>query len=261
MSDLQRELHARWPELALAPEALVALDALLAAEPRVEGENRADVLLAWAAAAGDAGALRALEVAAFEPAALRLRAQRVAADEIDDLLQSARLKLLVGDRDREPRWSRPGILAYRGRGPLAAFVQTVVVRLSVDRHRARHELPEAEVASLIEDTHPDPELEVMRARYAAALGEAIAAAWKRLPAHDVFVLRLELHQRLGVDDIARVDGVHRGTAVRKLASARAALVAGTRSALRQTLAIGDATLDSVLRVVTTSARWAALPAP
>src|SRR6185503_21185815 len=150
-------------------------------------------------------------------------------------------------------------LAYRGRGPLAAFIHTTVARLAIDRHREERELPDADVASLVGDAHPDPELEAMRTRYAAALAAAVAVAWQRLAPHDLFVLRLELHQRLGVDEIARVYGVHRGTAVRRLASARAALVAGTRSALRDSLAVGEATVDSVLRVVTTSARWAALP--
>jgi DNA-directed RNA polymerase specialized sigma24 family protein len=116
-----------------------------------------------------------------------------------------------------------------------------------------------EVLALLDDGRADAELALMRTRYAEALAGALTQAWAALPPHDRFVLDLELRQRLGVDEIARVYDVQRGTALRRLASARAALVAGTRAALRAELRVGEATLDSVLRVVSTSARWAALP--
>ncbi len=81
-----------------------------------------------------------------------------------------------------------------------------------------------------------------------------------LAPHDRFVLDLELHRGLGVEQIATIYGVHRTNATRRIASARAAFVSGTRDALRATLGIGDVTLDSILRLMTTSARWTALAA-
>jgi hypothetical protein len=61
---------------------------------------------------------------------------------------------------------------------------------------------------------------------------------------------------MAVEEIARVYGLHRANATRRLAAARASLIANTRACLRERLAVGDETLDSILRVVSTSVRLA-----
>jgi hypothetical protein len=72
------------------------------------------------------------------------------------------------------------------------------------------------------------------------------------------VLGLLLQEKLDLEAIAAVYQVHRATAARKAASARAALIAAARDHIRSTLDVGDATIDSILRVVTTSRLWDAL---
>ncbi len=240
------DVRAAWPDVGAAAPALEALD--LDAEPA----HRADVLLAWACVLASPTALDQLERDAVAPAARHLASRGFAAHVVDEAVQAARVRLIIGTGDGAPAFT-----TYRGRGPLAAFVRTTVARLAVDLARDGATIAEPTLDHLVDD-QPDPELAYLRAHYADALARALTAAWAALPRHERFVLTLALHHRLGSDEIARIYGSHRATAARKLAAARAALHAGLRLALRDQLAVGDPTVDSILRVVTTSQRWQAL---
>ena len=237
--DLAAEIAKRWPGCTFDP-------ARVAAATIADGEYRVDVVLAWACAAGIVPALAELDANVIAPALARAR--RIG--EPDELAQLARVRLLVGDT--------PGITTYRGRGSLAAFVRTIVMRLALDQQRATREIASETIESLVDRVAIDPELAHMRERYANDLGAALQTAWAALAAHDRFVLDLELHQHLGIEQIASIYGVHRTNATRRIASARAAFVAGVRDALRAKLGIGDGTLDSILRLITTSTKWTAL---
>ncbi len=236
-------IEQRWPGSGFAGSA----------EPvGLDGEHRDDVVLAAACVGKVVPAIAELETRAIAPALHDVRTKRLAGDALDDIAQLARLRLLVGPP--------PAITGYQGRGSLAAFVRTLVFRIAIDQRRGIREVADDGTAGLIDQLGTDPELALMRERYAGDLGEALTTAWRALAAHDRFVLGLELQQRLGIDEIARVYAVHRTNATRRLASARAALVAGVRTALREKLGISDSTLDSILRLLTTSTRWSALPA-
>lgn len=97
----------------------------------------------------------------------------------------------------------------------------------------------------------------MRSHYAEQLTAAVREAWTRIAAHERFILSLRFLDGIAIDDIARIYDVHRATAARRTAAARAALVSATRQALRDRLAVGDDTVDSILRVITTSVQLGA----
>jgi len=239
------ELRTRWSATPGDVAALVA-----AAGDALTGPHRDDLLLAWGCLANAPAALAELDRAALVPAGGHARSTGLPAELVDDALQVARMRLVMGDA--------PKLAAYRGRGALAAFVRTVVVRIAIDLARRDRELPDDHVGAMLDGAHADPELDYMRRQYAATLREALLAAWRALAPHDRFVLGLQLHEKLELDAIAAIYQVHRATAARRTASARAQLIALTRDHIRQALAIGDATVDSILRVVTTSAAWSAL---
>ncbi|MEZ4402354.1 MAG: hypothetical protein R3B06_20180 [Kofleriaceae bacterium] len=248
------QLRAAWPRLTGADAALgLALAPAVTELPVLPAEHAAEVLLAWACVLGDRDALAELERTSVAPAGAHLRARGITATVADEAIQEARLRLLVRTPTRPP-----GLLGYRGRGSLAGFVRTTAARLALDLVPARAEDVDAELGELVAATEPDPGLAYLRTHYADALHLALGAAWGQLPRHDRFVLGLALHHRLGLDEIAQIYGAHRATAARKLASARAAFLASTRAALRDRLAVGDPTVDSILRIVTTSLRWQAL---
>lgn len=215
-----------------------------------------EVALAEACVAQSPPALARLDAEALAPAGAYARGRGMPAELVDDALQLARMRLVLGEGERTP-----GLAAYRGRGSLAAFVRTTVLRIAIDLTRRDRETPEDDIDAMLADTQPDPELELMRQQYASVLREAMRAAWQQLAAHDRFVLGLQLHEKLDLDAIAKLYQVHRATAARRAATARAQLVTFARDHIRAKLAIGDATVDSILRIVTTSVAWSALAAP
>lgn len=209
----------------------------------------ADLAQAHACLAGDATALAALEAGPLRDARDQLAALGFAAPAVDEALQRGRHKLIVDG----------GLAAYRGRGPLAAFVKTCVVRLAIDEHRAVRR--DVEVSELLAAPSADPELEYMRKLYAEHLVAAVRAAWQRLAAHERFLLSLRLQESLSIDDLARIYQIHRASAARRAAAARASLIGHTRAALRERLEVGDTTIDSILRIVTTSVQLPPLDEP
>jgi len=242
------ELRAAWPATEwTAARVTVHRDRLGDAAATATAAHRADLLWAWAILEADPAALAAFDAGPLRAAAAHLRALGFADAAIDDAVARARARLALGTA------GPPGLAGFRGRGPLAGFVRTAVVRIAIDD--ARREPPAAaDIADLVTAPNPDPELEYMRKLYADELVQAVREAWQRLAAHDRFLLSLQLHDAMSIDQLALVYKVHRATAARRAASARAALIATTRDCLRTRLGIADATLDSILRILTTSAQ-------
>lgn len=212
-----------------------------------------EVALAEACVAQSPPALARLDAEALVPAGAYARGRGMPAPLVDDALQLARMRLVLGEGERPP-----GLAAFRGRGSLAAFVRTTVLRIAIDLTRRDRETPDDDIEAMLADAQSDPELELMRQQYASVLREALRHAWQQLAAHDRFVLGLQLHEKLDLDGIAKLYQIHRATAARRAATARAALVALARDHIRVQLAVGDATVDSILRIVTTSVAWSAL---
>ena len=236
------ELRAAWPQSAWADPAVQAR--LDTADPgALAGPHRTDLLWAWACLACDPDALAALEAGPIAGAREHLRTLGFDAASIADAAQRALARLVT---------DQAALSSYRGRGPLKNFVRTIVVRFAMEERRSTarsEELDDAFAAPL-----PDPELEYMRTLYAQHLGAAFRAAWDRLAAHERFLLALQLREGMTIDDLARVYSIHRATAARRAAAARSSLLDHIRAHLRGELAVSDATLDSILRVVTTSVR-------
>lgn len=200
----------------------------------------ADLELAKRCLAGDSDAVAALEAGPLAEASHHLTSLGFAAHAIDEAVQRARTKLVVDQ----------ALAAYRGRGSLALFVRTIVVRHAIDAHRKTRR--DVELGDLLAAPLADPELEYMRQRYAHDLVTAAREAWSRLAGHERFLLALRIFEHMSIDDLARVYQIHRASAARRAAAARAAFVGHVRAALREKLAVGDGTLDSILRIVTTS---------
>lgn len=207
----------------------------------VDRPNEDDLALAERAARGDAAAIAALEAGPFARARAHLEGRRFPAWVIDEAMQQARVALLVADD------GPPGIARYAGRGPLAAFVRVVAVRFALKAAPAHDE---ARVVDQLEGEAATPELASMKATYGPQIRDAVLEAWRALPAHDRFVLSLDLHKRMTVQEIATLYGVHAVSAARKLARSRSALLDSVRERLRTRLGASADTVDSVLRLVT-----------
>jgi RNA polymerase sigma-70 factor (ECF subfamily) len=170
--------------------------------------------------------------------AARLGASPALAEEVKQLL---RCQLLVAD-DRPPR-----ITAYRGEGPLDAWVAIAASRLVWRKLRSRS-MPVDEVAALEEVIAPDdPELECCRQDAARGVGEAFRAAVQDLEMAERELLRAHALDGRSIDDLAEETGLHRSTVARRLDRIRSRLRERTRHGLSSRLDLSDTEIDSLIR--------------
>lgn len=238
-----------WPDLPSPDEAFVAAVEARAAHdgagaPRLEELRVDDLFVVHHAVRGQA---RAVAHVTSLVAGLRAALRRTGASEqaIADLCAELPADLLA-EREGLP----PRILGYSGRGPLGAWIRVVAVRTIVERRRKDRREPRSagEVGERAAATH-DPELDLLRRRYADELTTAFAASFDRLDADERLLLQQHHVDGLSIDRLAVLHGVHRATAARRVAAARDALFEGVRDILRHELRIGDETFDSIVRLV------------
>jgi RNA polymerase sigma-70 factor (ECF subfamily) len=234
--------RAAWPGVTL--EA-VELRRYLLARPQADAAFSADLYLACACAAGDEQALKAFE------RAFGTELQRAGARLADTaLLDASELRQRLHERLFVPRGSGK-ILEYSGRAPLSAWLRVVVARLVLNvTQTAEARMGRGEAAEPLDDAlHDDPELLLLKRRYGSELKAAVSEALAALPARDRNLLRYAVMDGLTTEQLAKMNGVHRATAVRWLAAARSALRGAVRRALATKLGVSDSEVHSLVRLV------------
>jgi RNA polymerase sigma-70 factor (ECF subfamily) len=215
--------------------------------------HAADLHLALCCARGVPAALERFEArfgAEIARAARRFERPGLSAD---DLLQLLRTKLFTGDARAEAQERRPRIASYTGQGFLQNWVRVTTTRAFIDCCRGHAEPAEIPIAAALEAALPapgaDPELRLLKQEHLAHFRAAFAEAVAGLDASDRVVLRQHLVERLTIDQIGGLYHLHRATAARRLARARAALLDGTRAALARRLGLPPEQLAAVLEMV------------
>jgi RNA polymerase sigma-70 factor (ECF subfamily) len=203
--------------------------------------HASDLFLALACGSGHKTALDRFEAAYGRelPAALsRMRADRATVDEVG---QAVRSKLFVGPQKK--------ILEYSGRGALRGWLRAVIVRTAIDLRR--HELLEPRVTRDGQvgeaGAAPSDEQDLIRRRYAGPLKSAFEDALRALPLEDRTVLRMYILDGLNIDEIGRLNGVHRATIARWIKRAREDLLVAARRLLRERLDVDSGEFDSLAR--------------
>jgi len=240
---------AAWSGVELEPETYAAYVAeRLSDGPAAEGLARmalGDLYLACACASGQPRALEALDGLIGRAVAMAADAARAPAVVRDEAAQMVRTLLLLPRPERPP-----AILDYSGRGPLGGWLRIIatreVVRLA-KRSGREVELGDALLAD--PGLGDDPVLRRLKERYRAELAEAFRAALATLGPKERTLLRYQLIDGLGIDDIGAILHVHRATAARRLARVRDLLVAETRARLAERLRIADDEVESIIRLV------------
>ena len=95
----------------------------------------------------------------------------------------------------------------------------------------------------------DPELDYLKKHYRAEFGAAFEAAVADLAPRARNHLRHLFVERLTIDQLAALYGVHRSTAARRLATARDALLQATRKQLVDRLQVESGEVDSIMRLI------------
>jgi RNA polymerase sigma-70 factor (ECF subfamily) len=239
--------RAAYPGLRPSDDALLAtIRARIVAEPDPWATARElaleDLVLASACAAGDPVALRAVEAEHQADVRATLRRRGLRDLDLDEAEQLVRAELFA-PRDGQP----PRIAGYSGRGRLRGYLRAVAGRVALRVIAARR------IGETLDDAAPmdpgDLELDLLKRRYGVAFHDAFQAAFAALSAEDRFTLKQRFAKGLGVAEVGALLGVHATTASRRIADARARLVAGTREQMTTALGVGRAEASSLMRLI------------
>lgn len=249
-----REIVARaehaWPGVRVEPVRFIGYlaDRMAQGEP-LEAELQAlhatDLYVACAASE-DAKAIAVLEAAFFHASDATLARMGTDSDFAVEVKQRTREKLFVREGEKPPR-----IVEYSGRGELKSFLRVVLLReaISLRRKDRRELLPRDDDDARGELATTDPELSHLRRLYAAEFDRAFCDAVVALTSEERNLLRYHYVDRLNIDHIGAICGIHRVSAARRLTRIRAALVERTRAYLAERLRLGGDELESLLRLI------------
>ncbi len=162
----------------------------------------------------------------------------------DELRQIILEKLFVAAAGETPR-----IAQYGGRATLSSWVRVTCARTIIDlSRRAKNREIHADEDWLAEwpDTD-DPELRLLRARYAPLLPNAFAAALEKLAPRQRNLLRQRFVHDISAQTLAASYGVHRATIFSWIEQARRDLLSQVRVSLRASVA--STSLDSLVEVM------------
>jgi RNA polymerase sigma-70 factor, ECF subfamily len=242
-----RSARAVWPALKLPLEPLA--DYLRA---RVSQESRAalgservrDLALAFACAEGQAEAVRVFDQHVLRAVAPAVRALKQGPDFVDEVMQRARERLLVGPADGRKR-----IAEYNGSGSLLRWVRVLVVRIALQLLRDRDlPLPSDDGAAPAGGGR-DPERDHLQARYGAWFKQAVKRAFAELAEEDRALLEMLVRERLSLSEIGARLGVNKSTISRRVTAIRVAVFDGIQSLAREELRLGAGEYASVIRLI------------
>lgn len=244
--------HREFPELDDAIDDRALISALAARAPEhdvvayLERCHPGELALAQAASSGHPAAIAAIE--RTYRGMLDAICWRYASlgHSVADLRQILREKLYVA-----PPGERPKLAEYAGHGEFASWLRITAVRALLDLSKRKDRAREAPHADA-ELAMPDPgdlSLEVIKAEYRAAVGEAMRDAAARLDLADRHLLHQHFVAGLSIDELGVALGIHRATAARRVTRARTAYVDDVRALLAARLQLPHDELDDVIGMV------------
>jgi RNA polymerase sigma-70 factor (ECF subfamily) len=230
--------RSAWPGAALMRDEFARRVHELGVSAQDLACRGADLYLAGACAAGDAGALRIFDEHFIARADLVAARFGLPPALLDEVRQRVRVKLLVGNP--------PSIARYRGVGPLLSWVRVTAARVAVDVATAAQvssQVSESELLDRLVSGDENPEIETVKRLYRERFQDALESSLAELGARDKTLLRLHLVDGLNIEAIGAIYRVHRATVARWLVAIRARVFAG----LRQRFALTPETSSSQVR--------------
>lgn len=204
----------------------------------------AELALAAAAAAGDTSAIREIEARYFAPVRPQLRGMNLGAEDIADIEQAIRIKLLVAEDGAPAR-----ILQYAGQGKLGGLIRVAAVREALTLLRRKKTTTSEDWLEELSSPDDDPELVSLKTRHRAEFKAAFEEAVRRLEPREHAMLRLHLVRQHSIDHIGAVYGVHRATAARWIEAAKARLRSETTKVLAERYDLRGPELERVVGLI------------
>jgi RNA polymerase sigma-70 factor (ECF subfamily) len=230
-----------WPGIELDGSAFAAY----VRERAAPTLHAADLYLACACARGDKTALAAFDrdhLARVGDFVKRVDPSAAFADEVRQVL---RHKLFVRDGE-----SRAKIADYTGRGPLGGWLRIAAIRVARDLQRGQGRRAHHERGSDgdVRPPSPDPELQLVKGRYAGEFRTAFQTTLESLSAKERSVLSLYFLEGMTTSAIGALYRVEGATVRHWIKQMRAKILEETRRLLSARLELtGD--LDSILKLV------------
>lgn len=244
---LAERAAAAWPSIERSPHEFATFlrDDII---PRMksgspEELHADDLFLVWACRAGDERAWRELDRAFLAKVGAYVSRIDPSPSFGDEIRQRLAEKLMHG---REGGVAK--LAQYTGLGPLAGWLRVAAVREAHNARRDRKPNVDAYDAPLV-DGGDDPELLLLKQRYASEFKTAFASVLASLTADERNVLRLHYLDGLTIEEVGRAYGVSRATAARHIAAARERIIDAVNAALRAKLGQGGPDADSMLALV------------
>ena len=167
----------------------------------------------------------------------------VARSDDDEILQRLRVALFTAGPS-----GRSAIGDYSGRGSLRAYLRAIAIKLALKKIE-REDRAADPIDDILAGGDDSPELQVLKARCRGDLRAAFAVAIEELDEREKTLLRQHHVDGLSIDVLARLHRVHRATAARRVAAARAALLEGIRRYFAGPAGLDRAELDSLVALV------------
>lgn len=238
------ELAQSAPDIHVDAEALaVALAGLPARVDALHEDAALEVALALACARNEAGALARFERDYGCVVEQTLRGMKLAQDVREEVAQEVRTKLLVADG------GPPRLVGYAGRGSLRGLLKVTTTRAAITALRKLGREAPGDEAILDRSGERDPELAFLKERYRGVFREAFEDAVGALSPRDRNLLRLHFLQKVTLEALAEMYGMHRATVVRRLAKIRDALERATRKGLRERLGADGREVEEVMTLI------------
>ena len=203
-----------------------------------------ELALAAAVAAGDPAAIREFEARYLTPVRSQLRAMNLGAEDIADIEQAIRIKLLVGDGDTPAR-----VVQYAGQGKLGGLVRVAAVREALTLLRRKKTTTSEDWLEELSSPDDDSELVQLKARHRVEFKAAFEEAVRRLSPREHAMLRLHLVRQHSIDDIGAVYLVHRATAARWIEAAKTRLRRETTRILGERFGLRGPELERVVGLI------------
>ncbi len=193
--------------------------------------------LACACSRGDGAAIAHLEQMYFPKVCAALSTMNGGSALEDELMGWLRFELFAREQG-------PLIDTYSGRGDLGGFLRAIVVHEALKRvKKQRREVTPEAIAEL---PMPEVELAAMRGAYGKEFTLALQQSFRSLALEERNLLRQYFLDGLSIDALAGMHGVHRATAARRVAAARALLTERVKSALISSLQINESSVQQVI---------------
>ena len=243
--------EAAWPDVHVDRERFASfLDARIE-EADLEHAKVEDLWAACACAGGDVRAIRAVERRYFPDVDASLGKMGLAADRAGEVKQGLRKLVFVGDVGSDGAPVPPRIAEYRGSGDLRAWLRVTAMRGALKLLRKHGRETSASDDALLEarSSADDPELAYMKAAYRASFRAAFQEALESLHPKERTLLKQQIVDGLGIDELGGLYQVHRATAARWVASAREKLLTRTRRTFMMNARITSDECESIMRLV------------